>query len=165
MSGFVRSRYGRYPVVEGPWGPSLTKQAERDETDINVIMKKYEKTGVLESWNSRPGRYADVSSVYEYMDALNIVQMAEESFANLPAEVRDACGNDPAGLLELVFDPERKAEAEALGLRLPGEEAPGAAASSPAPAGGASVIVPSSPAPAAPGAVPAGTTAGATSTA
>lgn len=142
----VRDRSTRYPVIQETGGPSLTKQAEREECDVNVIMKKYERTGVLESFNRNPARYGDVSSVSDYRTALEVVRQAEEAFASLPAEVRDACGNVPIGLVELVFDPEREDEARALGLLLPGETPPSSVPGA-APAGGASTPAgaPSSP--------------------
>ena len=37
--------------------PSLTKQAERDSSDINKIIARFERTGMIENINSREPFY------------------------------------------------------------------------------------------------------------
>ena len=55
------------------YGPSLARQSEKAYSDINVIMRKYVKTGVLPP-QTREGFFADVSKVGDYREALARVE-------------------------------------------------------------------------------------------
>ncbi len=81
---------------------SLAKQEFRDECDINNVMRKYEKTGLLDHVNKFQGQYGDFSEVVDYQSALNAVMSADAAFLTLPAGVRARFENDPAGFLEFV---------------------------------------------------------------
>lgn len=85
---------------------SLTKQAFKDEADVNKIVGRYRKTGVLPPALGTP-QYGDFADVPSYMDALNLVARAQETFYALPAETRLECENNPAIFLDRVQnDPE-----------------------------------------------------------
>lgn len=107
------------------------KQAMKKECDINFIMSRYAKTGVLAHVN--PGRpvYADMPS-FSFHEALNFLQAAQDDFASLPAKVRKEFGNDPAKFLDFATKPENLDKMRELGLAPPKEPAP-----APAPAPGA----------------------------
>jgi phage internal scaffolding protein len=96
--------------------PSLTKQSFSDECDINVIMARYEKTGVLSSENPISPSYGDFTDVVDYDESLRIVMDADEAFMSLPAKVRARFQNDPSEVIEFVRDPANRSEAVALGL-------------------------------------------------
>lgn len=98
---------------------SMTKQSFKDECDINTLMAKYEKTGVLDHVNRRLPEYGDFAGVVSYQDSLNIVLDAREAFASLPARIRDRFGNDPAQYLSFIDKPENKEEAIRLGMIMP----------------------------------------------
>lgn len=104
--------------------PSMTKQADADSCDINKIMARYEKTGVLQHVALNPGFYADVSAVPDYQAALAIVESADSLFASLPASIRGRFDNDPAAYLAFVSDPANRDEMEKLGLLKPVEPKP-----------------------------------------
>lgn len=99
--------------------PSMTKQSDAEDCDINVMMAKYQATGVEPRVNPRSPQWGDFSTVVGFQEALNIVRQSEADFALLPAEVRDRFGNDPAGLLRFLEKEENRAEAERLGIVLP----------------------------------------------
>lgn len=107
-----------YVDDDGEWHdtPSLTRQADADDCDINVMMARYQNTGELPRMNPRAPQWGDFSSVLDYREALDVVRQAETDFDMLPADVRDRFGNDPAKMLEFLSDPENKAEAIKLGL-------------------------------------------------
>lgn len=105
-------------------GESRVKQAFAEESDVNAIMKKYLATGIVTHQNLSTPRYGDFSTVDDYLSAVNRVRDAQERFMTLPAEIRDYVDNDPAKLLELVFDPDRVEEARSLGLLGQDEPAP-----------------------------------------
>lgn len=110
-------------------GPTLTKQAFKDECDINVIMARYEKTGILPNMNPREPRFGDFTSVSDYHNACNRVIAAQQAFDDLPAEVRARFENDPGQLLAALQDPSRKEELTQLGLFAPEVSEHGAAVS------------------------------------
>ena len=76
-------------------GKSRTEQAHKSETDINRIMAKYEKTGLINHVNNYQGDYGDFTNAPDYQTALNSVLAANEMFATLPSKLRKQFGNDP----------------------------------------------------------------------
>lgn len=96
--------------------PSMTKQSFRDECDINVIMKKWEKTGVIDHVRDIQGQYGDFTDVKDYRSALDAVIQAQEAFDGFPAELRARFSNDPAQFLDFVQDPSNMEEMISLGL-------------------------------------------------
>lgn len=99
--------------------PTLTRQSDKDDCDINVMMARYEATGVEPRVNPRQPQWGDFSDVPSYQDALNIVRQADEDFMLLSAEVRDRFGNDPAQMLRFLEDEANRDEAVKLGLVMP----------------------------------------------
>lgn len=96
-------------------GPTLTKQAMRDACDINRIMKRYQKTGLIEHVK-QGGTYGDFTDVKSYHEAMNQVLAANEAFMTLAAELRARFNNDPSKMIEFLTDPANIKEAEELGL-------------------------------------------------
>lgn len=94
--------------------PSLTKQSMAAECDINVIMARYQRTGVVPQMIG--GRFEDVSHVTSYHDAWNIILEAQDAFLRLPATVRKAFNNDPGEFLAAFEDPESHAMLRELGI-------------------------------------------------
>lgn len=95
---------------------SRTKQSERDATNINKIVAKYRKTGLIEHVAKHQGVYMDVSNITDLQDAMHKVQAAEEAFMSLPANIRKHFDNDPARFVDEVQDPARAEEMQELGL-------------------------------------------------
>lgn len=114
------------PVLECPAG--LTRQSMAAECDINNIVSRYEKTGMISHVDARSGVFADVSEVGDYREAIDRVRKAEEWFMRLPAKVRAEFKNDPAEFLDYVVKPENRADLEARGIL---EKAPGDAGGAP----------------------------------
>lgn len=101
--------------------PSMTRQADKDDCDINVITRRYgitERTQeLLERF--RNGVFGDVSEVPDYRTALDIVRHADSEFAALPVHVRTYFDNDAGRFLRAVEDPEFQAgDGVELGLFL-----------------------------------------------
>lgn len=96
--------------------PSRTIQAPRDETDINILMAKYKKTGMINHFAKNPPRFEDVSGAVSFHEAMNIVNKAEELFMGLSASVRSRFQNDPGKFMEFMQDPSNAEEMVKLGL-------------------------------------------------
>lgn len=131
--------YPRRRVITPTTGITRTKQSEEAQANINAIVKRYRSTQLLPAFNSRPGRYGDVSSAPDFREMQQKVRSAQEAFDSLPPNVRSHFRNDPAELLAAVYDPGRVDELRKLGL-VPEERAPEvpAPAAPPAPAAGTS---------------------------
>lgn len=98
--------------------PSLTQQQFKDECDINKIMDRYLRTGVLsDPLNMRgPGTYGDFTEMGDYQENMNKIIAAREMFDSLPSKVRNRFGNNPAEMINFVLDSSNKNEAIKLGL-------------------------------------------------
>lgn len=95
---------------------TLVQQSSRDETDINRIMAKYEKTGVLTHVARYAGQYGDFSGVPDYKAGMEIVMAADDMFMSLPAKIRDRFNNDPAQFIEFATDEKNQDEMRSMGL-------------------------------------------------
>lgn len=116
----VRKNYVSFddkPVLTCP-GDGRTKQSFRDECDINNIMRKYNKTGLLPDMIKANPRYGDFSSVLTYQESLQVVFEAQKQFENLPANVRARFGNEPAHFLAFANDPQNVSEMVSMGLAI-----------------------------------------------
>lgn len=100
-------------------GPSLTRESFKDECDVNNILRRFEKTGVVEHVRQTGGRYGDFTGAVTYHEALNQVLRAEEMFMSLPAKIRARFSNDPGEFLVFVEDPANADELVQLGLVRP----------------------------------------------
>ncbi len=96
--------------------PSRTQQSFQKECDINSIMGKYQKTGLVTHVAKYNGNYQDLPSEIDYHSSLNAILAANESFDSLPSSIRNRFNNDPAEFLEFVDNPENEAEQIELGL-------------------------------------------------
>lgn len=99
--------------------PSLTQQHFREECDVNRIAARYIQTGVLPD-NERPVFFGDISQVpVDLMDAYRAIELAEDNFMRLPADVRKSIDNDPARLVDWIVG--NRDAAVRYGLVVPGE--------------------------------------------
>lgn len=125
-------------VVDCSVEPSVTKQSFKDECDVNRIVSKFHRTGLIDFVNSNQPRYGDVTPI-DYQEALNTVATAQEMFVQLPASLRKRFGNSPEELLAFVQNPENDAEAIKLGLKTPIPVDSAAQPQEPAPTAGGAV--------------------------
>jgi phage internal scaffolding protein len=94
---------------------SMTRQAHKDECDINNIMKRAERTGLADYVNAHQAQYGDVSSL-DFQTAMQTIAEARELFEAMPAKQRDHFNNDPAQFLDFVQDPANREKAIEIGL-------------------------------------------------
>ena len=94
----------------------LTIQSEAANCDINNIVERFEKTGVLPSMTSTP-IYGDFTSPFDFQTAQQLLINAEQAFMSLPAKVRLEFENNPAKFLDFVDDPANADKLVSMGLR------------------------------------------------
>ncbi len=114
----IRSAYSpAVRVPTHPEGKSRTKQSFKDETNINLILAKYEKGGVIDHINNNKGDYINLPSGLDFFTAQNIAINAQSAFDNLPGTVRAKFQNNAKAFLDFMENPENEKEAINLGLR------------------------------------------------
>lgn len=101
-------------------GQLMAKQAMRDDCDVNLIVKRHAQTGMWSHLNPTEPTYGDASQAVELQLAIAIVEDAENSFMELPADVRRLCNNDPVEFAEHCADQAQYHELVAAGL-VPGD--------------------------------------------
>lgn len=116
---------------------SLTKQSFAKEADINTIVNRVLKGSAMPQGERQP-RYGDFTGL-DYVGMQNQIALVNQSFAELPSDVRRRFDNDPSELLAFLGDPENRDEAIELGLlptldqNIPSESPGKGASEAPAP--------------------------------
>lgn len=96
-------------------GKSLTQQHFKEGADINKIVARSQRAGMLPPNNKIP-QYLDVSSLEDYQTSLNKVITAQNIFDGLPSKIRSRFKNDPSQMIAFLSDPENLDEAVRLGM-------------------------------------------------
>lgn len=97
--------------------PSMTEQHHSQELDINRIVNKALRTGAIEPSLMRTfGKYADVTSAGDFLEANIKYRKGVEAFEALPSVVRERFHNNPAELLDFISKDENRDEAIKLGF-------------------------------------------------
>jgi phage internal scaffolding protein len=100
-----------------PKGKSMTKQSFAKECDMNHIIRKYQKTGMLDHVARYQGDYSDITNQpTDFHTALNIVNDSQEAFDSLPSSIRNKFSNDPGSFFDFVSNPDNLAEMAEMGL-------------------------------------------------
>jgi len=95
---------------------NLVQQHMRDECDVNVIMRRYERTGELSHLGGLAASYGDFSDVTDYKTGIERIMAADAIFMELPASIRDRFNNDPAKFVEFTTDEKNIEELRKMGL-------------------------------------------------
>lgn len=103
---------------------SKTVQSARDDADINVIVKRMARTGVMPTTARVPTQGDFTDQVTNYHTAINLIRTAEMEFLKLPAKIRSKFKNDPQNLMDFLVDPQNNEESYKLGLRIKPPEKP-----------------------------------------
>lgn len=94
-----------------------TKQEFAKDCDINLIMARYKKTGMLPpNIRAKAAQYGDWSQIPTYAEMHNKVIAARELFESLPAQVRKSFHNDPQEFIAAADTPEGNELLIKLGL-------------------------------------------------
>lgn len=120
---------------------SMTQQSFAEEVDVNNIVARAVKTGMLGdplAIGRREAVFGDFSDVDSFHTSLNRVIAAQNAFMELPADVRARFNNDPGQLIAFLSDEANRDEAVKLGLVVKKEVAADPAAKVAADAGSGS---------------------------
>lgn len=95
--------------------PSRTKQAFKDECDINNIINRYTDTNHISHINRSEPQYGFAPSE-SFHEAIMLVESSTAQFKQLPAKLRARFNNDPEHFLGFMQDPANASEMASLGL-------------------------------------------------
>lgn len=95
--------------------PTLTQQSQKDEADINVIVKRFGVTGKV-PLDIREPILVDFDTPLDYRMMVDMIRDADEQFMKLPAAVRARFANDPAAFVDFASDPANVDELRKMGL-------------------------------------------------
>lgn len=83
----------------------MTRQEFADECDINILLDRYEKTGVLNHYSRREPLYVDLTEgPQDLAGALEVLNRATEAFMTLPAKIRREFDQDPVQFVQFCED-------------------------------------------------------------
>lgn len=105
-------------------GESLTQQNFQPETDIQNIIRKHDRTGLISHVQRGIADYGDYSEINEYRESLDMVNAANESFGQLPSDIRASFQNDAGKFFEFATNPANQAELVQMGLAPPPKPEP-----------------------------------------
>ena len=100
----VRKWHEREKLTAPIMGETMTQQHMAADCDINNIMKKYEKTGIVSHLAKYKGDYQDFTVMPDFHTAMNTIREADEMFLTLPASIRDKFNNNPGEFVEFATD-------------------------------------------------------------
>lgn len=97
--------------------PTLAQQQFRDDSDPNVVMELFTRTGDASFLQQSNPQYADfLHAPVSFHQAQNQVIAARNAFMDLPARLRARFDNDPAQFVNFVEDDKNYDEAVDLGI-------------------------------------------------
>lgn len=98
-------------------GESLTQQSHSAAADVRNIIKQYDRTGLIANVNKGVAQYGDYSKINEYQVNLNMVKEAEQSFGELPSEIRQQFNNNAGLFFEFATNPKNSEKMIQMGLK------------------------------------------------
>lgn len=95
----IRKRFDDFTTKGLKCGAGLTQQHFKDECDINYLVRHINDI-------PRPEPvYGDVSEYSDLQSAIDLVESGYERFNELPSQIRDDFGHDPAAFFRFANNP------------------------------------------------------------
>lgn len=104
------------PLVVCDPSKSRTQQHFKDECDINKILAKYKKTGVVTHVKRARALFGDFSELAPHAENMDKVAKATQAFEALPAELRNEFKNSIPGFFKYISDPKNKDQCVKWGI-------------------------------------------------
>lgn len=127
VANFMFDHYGRQlrKFAIRDFGPGKTVQSDAIDADINTIVRRFGITGKLPTDVDFVTNLDLTEAPNTYQAVMDILIAAQNSFGEMPADVRARFNNDPGRFMDFCSDPENLDEMRKLGLAVPKvEEAP-----------------------------------------
>lgn len=94
---------------------TLTVQSERDDADINTLVKRFGITGTVPQLTRLPMQ-GDFTGLKDYHGAMNALIESDELFMELPADLRKRFDNDAGKFVDFCSNEKNRPELIELGL-------------------------------------------------
>lgn len=95
--------------------PSLAIQSQKDEADINKLVRDFGVTGRMPA-STRLPTYGDFEGVDDYQSAVHAVREADAAFLAVPSSIRREFNNDPQAFIDFCSQPENLPKLQEWGL-------------------------------------------------
>ena len=93
-------------IYQPEYNDGRTKQAFKDECDVNKILRRAAKAGGLSHIQKHGAFYGDFANApQDLFQAREMLERGGQIFNDLPAEIRAEFGNDPLNFFEFANDP------------------------------------------------------------
>lgn len=113
----VRDHLGRETIRTSFEGEeTLTVQSEAQQADIGFILGQYKAVGIVSNLNTAEARFADISEMTDYADAMLMAKEAETEFLKLPSKMREIFGHDVGNWLDTAHDKDKRDALVAAGF-------------------------------------------------
>lgn len=99
------------PAVRRQTKLNQLKGANPDDakaTDVNLIVAQYRRSGTMPAVTPMKPLYGDFSGPQDLQYAQENLQLVQDRFAELPADIRTASNNDPVQFLAMFEDPDQR---------------------------------------------------------
>ncbi len=92
-----------------------TEQFHKNECDVNQIISKYDRTGLISHISRFEGKFGDTTEA-DFKTAMDLVTRSQTMFMELPNHIRKRFKNSAKDLLKFMEDPDNRQEAITLGI-------------------------------------------------
>jgi len=96
--------------------PRLVDDSLAAACDINNIMDKFKKSGMLPHFPERIPRFTDNTNIPSLEEAQEIYNRAKNAFMQLPAQIRKLMDNDPTQMDDFLANEDNAAIMKKYGL-------------------------------------------------
>lgn len=93
----------------------FTEQAHLQECDVNHIIRKYDKTGLITHLQKVEASFGDMTGL-DFQKMQNQIANAKSMFAQFPSHIRKKFKNSPVQFLTFMENPDNRETAIKLGL-------------------------------------------------
>ncbi len=115
------SMYGEpYAPLDASQGGGA-KQAMKDECDVNLIVRRFDKTGFIGHLAEGIPTFVDASELGDYRSIIDQVRKVDEYFSGLPASVRTEFENDASRFMDFLESGASEEDLMKLGLAVVGD--------------------------------------------
>ncbi len=115
QAGFARKPSSR-PTIDCSNRPSRTKQEFKASADINFIVERHAKTGLLEHVNRGVPQFIDAAAFGSYQEMQDQLSSAATYFEGLPPQVREVFDNDLFTFIDDMSEGDAAEKLKAKGL-------------------------------------------------
>lgn len=113
---FAKQSSARSRTQLSEFDESMTEQSHKDECDIHIILRKFEKTGMITHVAAHAGTYGDYTDALGFQEAQNVIAEAASMFESVPAKIREQFENDAGKFLDFIQNDENREQMEEMGF-------------------------------------------------